>query len=233
MTRPDRFRSAPCTARSRPWPFLAALLALAGALLAHAQERGYATAVTPGLIERYTERFGPPVRERLAGWARFARAEQAAPALPPARLQRVNSFLNQVAFLDDAAHWGQLDYWATPAETVASQGGDCEDYAIAKYFLLKELGTPVRQLRITYVRAATLNQAHMVLAYYPNPDDDPLILDNLEDGVRPASQRSDLVPVYSFNDDDVALVASGRRASPMQIRAWKGLLARLEAESRL
>jgi predicted transglutaminase-like cysteine proteinase len=199
----------------------------------YAQGLGYTTAVTPGLIARYAERFGPGVRDRLAGWAAFARGERLAPAEPLARLQRVNSHLNKVRFIDDAVHWGLDDYWATPAETVASHGGDCEDYAIAKYFLLKELGTPVQQLRITYVKAATLNQAHMVVAYYPSPGADPLLLDNLEDRVQPASQRPDLIPVYSFNDDDVTLVASGRRASPLQIRAWKGLLERLQAEARL
>ena len=61
------------------------------------------------------------------------------------------------------------------------------------------MGVPDEQLRITYVKALQLNQAHMVLAWYPTPTADPLILDNLINEIRPASERNDLEPVYSFN----------------------------------
>ena len=71
---------------------------------------------------------------------------------------------------------------------------------------------------------------HMVLAYYSRPDADPLILDNLDDKVRSASNRTDLAPVYSFNEEDVVHTASGRRGTPQQIRAWRDLLERLNAE---
>ncbi len=79
--------------------------------------------------------------------------------------------------------------------------------------------------------ARRLNQAHMVLAYYPAADGEPLILDNLEDSVRPASQRTDLVPVYSFNDDELRLAEASRLGSPTQIRKWRELLIRLEREA--
>jgi predicted transglutaminase-like cysteine proteinase len=134
--------------------------------------------------------------------------------------------------VEDTVHWGVVDYWATPAESVGSDGGDCEDFSIAKYFLLKELGVPIGRLRMTYVKAIRLNQAHMVLAYYPRPDADPLVLDNLEDTVRPASERTDLVPVYSFNDEEVWMEARGRSGSPRQIRNWSAMIERLEQEAR-
>jgi predicted transglutaminase-like cysteine proteinase len=144
----------------------------------------------------------------------------------------VNLVLNRIAFVDDAKHWGEVDYWATPAEAVASNGADCEDYTIAKYFLLKELGVPIAKLRLTYVKSVKLNQAHMVLAYYARPDAVPLVLDNLEQRVRPASQRPDLIPVYSFNDEEVWVEMRGRSGSPTQIRNWSALIARLERERR-
>lgn len=205
-------------------------------------ELGFTNRVTPGLVAAYTRQFGQAVRERLASWTEFARAQKGAPRVVRLldssgaemdALQTVNSFFNRIPFLPDAAHWSAEDYWATPAEMTASNGGDCEDYSIAKYFLLKEVGVPVERLRITYVKAIRLNQAHMVLAYYAEPGAEPLILDNLEDRVRPASDRPDLVPVYSFNDDDVVLVRDSRKANPRQIRAWRDLLAKLEAETRL
>jgi len=72
----------------------------------------------------------------------------------------------------------------------------------------------------------------MVLAYYSRPDAEPLVLDNLEDRVRPASQRADLIPVYSFNDEEVWVETRGRSGSPQQIRNWNALLQRLERERR-
>jgi predicted transglutaminase-like cysteine proteinase len=91
---------------------------------------------------------------------------------------------------------------------------------------------PVGRLRMTYVKALTLNQPHMVLAYYPRPDAEPLVLDNHEDAVRPATQRPDLIPVYSFNDEEVWIEARGRSGSPRQIRNWTLLLERLDREAR-
>lgn len=117
----------------------------------------------------------------------------------PNKLNRVNDFFNQLRFVSDSTHWQQEDYWATPFETLASNGGDCEDFAIAKYFTLRQLGIPASQLRITYVKALRQNQAHMVLTFYPDDDSEPLVLDILEKEVLPASQRTDLVPVYTFN----------------------------------
>lgn len=220
--------------RLSPW--------LAGAALATClaaspvAERGFTTQVSERLVEREVARFGPPARERIDLWRRFARQEKrsdlGSEAVALGELQRVNSFFNRVPFLSDLEHWKLEDYWATPVETVASNGADCEDFSIAKYFMLKELGVPVTRLRITYVLARRLNQAHMVLAYYPRPESDPLILDNLDGRVLPASQRPDLVPVYSFNDDDVLIAQGGRHAKPQQIRAWRGLLERLDAEAR-
>jgi predicted transglutaminase-like cysteine proteinase len=81
-------------------------------------------------------------------------------------LEDFNWYWNRVRYYTDARHWGTPDYWATPVESLASEGADCEDYAIGKYFSLKALGIPVQNLRITYVRALRWNEAHMVLAYF-------------------------------------------------------------------
>jgi len=224
-------------------PPIRPLLVLAAAALAAAgvigsldaqprAELGFTTAVSERLIQAYSQRFGPLAVERLQAWKRYARARGAAPGTERDLLDEVNRVLNRIAFVEDLAHWGEEDYWATPAESVASNGADCEDYTIAKYFLLKELGVPIARLRLTYVKSVKLNQAHMVLAYYARPDAEPLVLDNLEDRVRPASQRPDLIPVYSFNDEEVWVEMRGRSGSPQQIRNWSALIARLERERR-
>jgi predicted transglutaminase-like cysteine proteinase len=156
----------------------------------------------------------------------------------PALLAAVNEFFNRrVLFVDDAAVWGQDDYWASPLETLEKGRGDCEDYAIAKYFSLLAAGVPVNKLRLVYVRAQVggpggVVQAHMVLAWYAQPGAEPLILDNLIGEVRPASRRPDLTPVFSFNSDGLWQGASGAAAGDPTARLsrWREVLAKARAE---
>jgi len=217
----------------RALPCVVLVLCLAAALCAQPRvERGFTAAVSARLAELYSQRFGNAVPKRIAEWKGFAERRRIASLPEIELLGEVNRLLNRVQFVDDMRHWGELDYWATPAEAVASNGADCEDFSIAKYFLLKELGVPTARLRMTYVKSLKLNQAHMVLAYYARPDAEPLVLDNLEDSVRPASQRADLVPVYSFNDEELWIERRGRSGSPQQIRNWTLLLERLDRELR-
>lgn len=115
-------------------------------------------------------------------------------------LERINQYFNKhIRFVSDSEHWHKEDYWATPLESLGSKGGDCEDFVVAKYFSLIQTGIKEQKLRIMYVKALKLNQAHMVLAYYAKPKAEPLILDNLIPQIKKASQRRDLSPVYSFN----------------------------------
>ena len=155
------------------------------------------------LLAYVEENFGTPARERLESWERLVADKTELPEL--AQLERVNEFFNQIPFKSDLEHWGKPDYWATPVEFLATNGGDCEDYSIAKYMTLRALGVPDDRMRITYVHALELNQAHMVLTYYPEPGAEPLVLDNLIDEIQPASMREDLRPVYSFNGEGLWL----------------------------
>ncbi|HSC81124.1 MAG TPA: transglutaminase-like cysteine peptidase [Chitinolyticbacter sp.] len=152
------------------------------------------------------------------------------------RLQRVNELFNRrIAFLDDIALWGEADYWATPLETIAKAGGDCEDFTIAKYFTLIEGGVDPARLRLTYVKAriggaqSKITQAHMVLTYYATPQAEPLVLDNLIGEIRPASRRPDLLPVFSFNRDGV-YVGSAAPAPVERLSRWTNLILRMQAQ---
>ncbi len=153
-------------------------------------------------------------------------------------LAAVNDFFNRrVVFTDDATAWGSDDHWASPLETLEKGQGDCEDYAIAKYFSLMAAGVPVSRLRLIYVRATIGGpggavQAHMVLAYYAQPGGEPLILDNLIGELRPASRRPDLTPVFSFNSEGLWQGAAGAAAGDPTIRLsrWREVLAKARAE---
>ena len=117
------------------------------------------------------------------------------------QLRAVNQFFNdKIRYTEDIDVWHNVDYWATPIESLRKGEADCEDYAIAKYFTLRQLGVSEDKLRITYVKALRLNRAHMVLTWYATPEAIPLVLDSLTSTISPATQRMDLLPVYSFNN---------------------------------
>ncbi|WP_340677108.1 transglutaminase-like cysteine peptidase [Paraglaciecola sp.] len=150
------------------------------------------------------------------------------------QLSKVNNFFNRQKFVDDIDHWNKEDYWATPIEFIASGGGDCEDFSIAKYFSMRALGVPANKLRLMYVKALKYNMAHMVLAYYDKPNAIPLVLDNLNKNILPASKRSDLQPVYSFNGE--GLWAAKEQGLGKQLQdggnnnLWKDLTSRMNLE---
>lgn len=150
------------------------------------------------------------------------------------QLDVVNVFFNkQMRYEEDIDLWRQVDYWQTPIEALWKGAGDCEDYAIAKYFSLRHLGVSGDKLRITYVKALSLNRAHMVLTYYASPDAMPLVLDSLIDTIKPASQRTDLLPVYAFNAEGLWLPgAKGNKkvSDTKRLSRWQDVLKKMQAE---
>jgi predicted transglutaminase-like cysteine proteinase len=213
--------------------------AVVAAAVAAAGDLGFSRSVTPGLLDHFARLFGQGARGRIQGWMDFAQsaasraAEVQGISADSRWLRPVNGFFNRLPAVTDWVHWGVEDYWATPAEFLASSGGDCEDYAIAKYFTLKELGVPVARLRLVYARTWRSNGAHMVLAYYAAPGADPLIMDNLQGGIESASDRRDLTPVYMFNDDDLQFLQQGTpavRYDALSIRKWRDVLEKLARE---
>ena len=115
------------------------------------------------------------------------------------KLEKVNDFFNAVKYGDDKDVYGTSDYWASPYEFLAKDKGDCEDYVIAKYFALKDLGVPTSKMYLSYVRLDGSKDAHMVLSYFETPSSEPLILDSIRKIIFPASKRTDLKPIYNFN----------------------------------
>jgi predicted transglutaminase-like cysteine proteinase len=151
------------------------------------------------MIKRAKDTYGERAGKRTASWRLLTLQAQAAGWSERQKLARVNSFFNQLHFIDDSKLWRRKDYWASPLEFLGAAGGDCEDFSIAKYFTLLELGIDDEKMRMVYVKALDYNQFHMVVAYYETPSSVPLILDNLIGDLRPATARKDLLPIYSFN----------------------------------
>ncbi|MGQ0525999.1 MAG: transglutaminase-like cysteine peptidase [Betaproteobacteria bacterium] len=189
--------------------------------------------ITDQQIARLAREFGPIAKAHLTGWKQILTNPKyrALPELE--KLQVVNDFLNRPRFLNDIDHWGKEDYWATPIEFLSTDGGDCEDFSIAKYFTLRALGVPDEKLRLIYVKELVIyRQAHMILAYLSTPDAEPLVLDNINKTIQLASTRTDLLPVYSFNGSGLWLAKeqTGRNqqvGSSDRIGLWRDLQARM------
>jgi len=199
-------------------------------------ELGFSRSLSHAIFEKYGARFGAEALSRLRNWQDFLGSlkRPSSQADELAILDRVNSFFNRVPFSSDTKQWGIGDYWATPAEMVASNGADCEDYAIAKYFALKELGIPIDRLMISYVRIPGGAEAHMVLAYFSRGGAVPLILDNLQEPIVPAAEREDLIPIYSFNDELLQMGLGDQPSKKIgdadRIDKWRDLLIKLRRE---
>lgn len=145
------------------------------------------------------------------------------------KMEKVNDFFNQTPYASDKTTWGESDYWATRYEFIGKDRADCEDYVIAKYFTLKELGVPTSKLYMTYAKSIRYKTAHLVLTYYETPKSVPLVLDNYNYKILPASQRDDLIPIYSFSGDELfnakqAQIGKMVPASTRQKRPWDELV---------
>lgn len=186
-------------------------------------------------LNKVEKHHGLDAKERVRGWRDLLNQLAAEiPAEDAVYIEAANDYFNMVEWLWDKDHWGQEDYWATPIETLATNGGDCEDYSIGKYFSLTSVGMATEKLRITYVKALDYNLAHMVLAYYPTPAAEPLILDNINKTILPASQRTDLLPIYSFNGDGLWLAKSRSTAVTSNVSknlpSWGSLHQKIKEE---
>lgn len=190
--------------------------------------------ISSRVLDKIEAQYNKFARKRVEDWQKLVDENKDLPEAE--KLELVNQFFNtNVLFIDDIDLWKKKDYWATPLEMLSIGGGDCEDYSIAKYFTLKELGVDEDKLRITYVKAKELNQAHMVLTYFKTKRSVPLVLDNLITDIKPATQRNDLTPVYSFNGTGLWLAKSrgeGQRVGgSSRLSLWQDLEKRMQKQA--
>ncbi len=180
------------------------------------------------------QRYGAGAAETVVAWRRLIEETRTLPDND--KLNKVNTFFNRrIQFKTDWEVYNQEDYWATPLEFMGNGAGDCEDFVIAKYMTLQILGIGNEHLRLIYVRykvGSTAPIAHMVLGYYQKPTEEPLILDNLISSVRPASMRTDLTPVFSFNSEGLWVGgASASAADPTaRLSQWRNVLERMRED---
>lgn len=143
------------------------------------------------------------------------------------KIMAVNWFFNQVEYQPDIKTWGKKDYWASRLEFLGKGQGDCEDFAVGKFLTMIQLGVPEKKLFLTYVKAVGYPEAaHMVVTYYREPGAIPLVLDNYNKAILPATRRKDLIPVYSFTANDLYLQKQqglGRRVNRPALKTQRNL----------
>jgi predicted transglutaminase-like cysteine proteinase len=140
---------------------------------------------SPGLFERCV----------LAEWDRFLKSLGGRDRF--AQLVVVNQVMNGYSYISDRQNWGLEDHWATPKEFL-SRFGDCEDYAIAKYFSLKRLGWPEESLRVVAVRDLERGVGHAVLVAFLGGR--AWLLDNQMTEVTAIDRVARYQPIYSINE---------------------------------
>lgn len=137
-------------------------------------------------------------RRSAVEWARLYDSLQGRPIMDAVR--GVNHFFNNWPYVDDKDVWGMEDHWATPREFMRL-GGDCEDFAIAKYFALRELGIAPDSMRIAGVWNRQQGRGHAVLLVLVELD--VWVLDNLEDEPVPLDDMTHYVPQYYVNESSI------------------------------
>ncbi|MDP2780091.1 transglutaminase-like cysteine peptidase [Devosia sp.] len=151
------------------------------------------------------------------------------------KLQAVNAFFNRhIRYGEDTEVWGQVDYWASPWETLELGAGDCEDFALAKYFTLRLLGIPEQHLRLVYSTLISTQQAHMVLGYWADDGENPALLDNLRSEVLSTVQRPDLQIQFAFDTGNLYRLEHNRLVAvgdAQLLPGWQALNVKVRQES--
>lgn len=206
------------------------LAVFAGLVIANTVITGENFSLDRELLQKVEKKYGKEAHNRLITWEGLIRKDR--DTSDRDKLEKVNHFFNsKIRFASDMDTWGAQDYWATPVEFLSKGAGDCEDFAIAKYFTLKAMGMTDEKLRITYVKAIQFNIHHMVLTYYSTPEAEPLVLDNLVDSINPGSKRTDLMPIFGFNGSGLWMAkqrGEGKMAGgSSRIKLWQDLLKKM------
>jgi len=182
-------------------------------------------------ITKIKKKYGKKAERRVLLWDKMLEKTKGKKTIK--KLKSVNDFFNKIKYLSDIKVWKEDDYWASPFEFMGVGAGDCEDFAIAKYFALRALGVPDEKLKITYVTLKQKNKsiAHMVLNYYHKPSSTPIILDSANKKLQLATKRKDLKPIYSFNASGLWQAKNKTKSlqtkGENKLKKWQSMMSRI------
>jgi len=189
--------------------------------------------ITTKQLTKIGNKYGKKAKKRVLIWDKMLKKHKHEKKIVK-KLKAVNDYFNKIKYMTDIKVWKKNDYWASPFEFMGVGAGDCEDYAIGKYFALRALGIPDKKLKITYVKLRHKNgrsEAHMVLNYYHKPTSTPIVLDSAIKKLKLATKRRDLKPIYSFNASGLweaknktkSLKSKGKN----KLKKWQSMMSRI------
>lgn len=145
-----------------------------------------------------------------------------------ARAELINLAINQFEHAESSG----ATVWQSPQELVARGAGDCKDFALAKFWLLRHTGTARERVRLAYgeARVGSTSRLHLVVLLWVD-DGSPLVLDNLRPGMHRLSQRVDLQIRFSFDELGFYDQTGSQRIRDQPLRGWQGLWARIDRTS--
>ncbi|MCK5688836.1 transglutaminase-like cysteine peptidase [Myxococcota bacterium] len=188
------------------------------------------------LVEEVKGEYGDSASRRVNGW--FSTIEKIRDEPLNKKILHVDDHVNMMLrYVSDQNAYGKSDYWATPWESTINGKGDCEDFAVAKYAMLREAGVPADRLKLTYVRATTRTGkviAHLVLTARLE-NDTLVILDNMTVRLTLPSERTDLRPVFEFNENGINLLDSTWQSKEKRLpigdyKKWGNVLEQLPSD---
>ena len=157
------------------------------------------------VFQHIHQTYGPSAEKGMRDWEAIIAKNYHAPIMT--KLEVTNSWLNNLPWITDRKKYNANDYWATPLETIATFGGDCEDIAISKFVMLRHMGVSKENLRLAYVRLKSTGEAHMILLYIASPElpvgqREVQVLDNYVRSIKTGAERTDLIAIYSVDADN-------------------------------
>ena len=186
--------------------------------------------VSDKLLDNIRQHHGVVAETRLRNWKKMVVHADA--RLDIEKLNLVNEFINRAHRVNGRDSWDKTDARADPLEFLVNHSGDGQDFTIAKLFTLHQMGMDIAKLRVGYVKSNGQNRPHTVLVYFSSPTSTPLILDNIEQRIKPATAREDLEPIYLFDPRDLSIKTAGSGQMPKEksnhIVQWQNLLPNLE-----
>lgn len=146
-------------------------------------------------LKKFESAYGKRAKKRLEQY--FSFMEKVKGKDTAFQLEAVNLFFNRFQYKTDIQNWNQREYWADPFEFIGQGAGDCEDFALAKYYSLKELGISSEKLKLSYAklvdRRTKKRTPHIVLEYFNTSKNLSMVLDNSVKNIFPRKKRDDLI----------------------------------------
>ena len=129
--------------------------------------------ISENQVEQMQNEYGDRAAQRLKNWDKVMKNAKAQEE--QIKVRNINAYFNNYQYRKDQYNWKAIEYWASFGEFIGKGTGDCEDYALAKYYSLRKLGVPASKLKL--MSGKFLGRGHLILTY-TKEGKEPLVLDN-------------------------------------------------------